>query len=207
MMQLLVMCSLNAMAQKGDSAVNTPQQPAPTAQVVDTTLVKGLESMEDDDAISQPQTGFHNALKTKFIEGNAGFMSLVALALVLGLAFCIERIIFLTLSEINAKKFMEELSENISSKNLDKALQQCDATRGPVAAICKEGIMRINQPIEEIERSIVSYPRNCYRNGACFRPNTNRRRYKSNHCCIWNEGSSYHNHLRNHCGFDPTIIL
>ena len=102
-------------------------------------------------------TGFHNALKTKFIEGNAGFMSLVALALVLGLAFCIERIIFLTLSEINAKKFMEELSENISSKNLDKALQQCDATRGPVAAICKEGIMRINQPIEEIERSIVSY--------------------------------------------------
>ena len=47
MMQLLVMCSLNAMAQKGDSAVNTPQQPAPTAQVVDTTLVKGLESMED----------------------------------------------------------------------------------------------------------------------------------------------------------------
>ena len=82
-------------AQKGDSAVNTPQQPAPTAQVVDTTLVKGLESMEDDDAISQPQTGFHNALKTKFIEGNAGFMSLVALALVLGLAFCIERIIFL----------------------------------------------------------------------------------------------------------------
>ena len=84
-------------------------------------------------------------------------MSLVALALVLGLAFCIERIIFLTLSEINAKKFMEELSENINSKNLDKALQQCDTTRGPVAAICKEGIVRINQPIEEIERSIVSY--------------------------------------------------
>ena len=157
MVQLLMMCSLNAMAQKGDSAVNAPQPPTPTAQAVDTTLVKGLESMEEDDAISQPQTGFHNALKTKFIEGNAGFMSLVALALVLGLAFCIERIIFLTLSEINAKKFMEELSENISSKNLDKALQQCDATRGPVAAICKEGVMRIDQPIEEIERSIVSY--------------------------------------------------
>ena len=37
--------------------------------------------------------GFHQSLKTKFIEGNAGFMSLVALALVLGLAFCIERIV------------------------------------------------------------------------------------------------------------------
>ena len=140
------------MAQKGDSAVNAVQQPTSTTQTVDTTLVKGLEEVEEDEAINQPQTGFHNALKTKFIEGNAGFMSLVALALVLGLAFCIERIIFLTLSEINAKKFMEELSQNITSKNLDKALQQCD-----VAAICKEGVMRIDQPIEEIERSIVSY--------------------------------------------------
>ena len=52
MVQLLVMCSLSAMAQKGDSAVNAPQPPTPTAQVVDTTLVKGLESMEEDDPIS-----------------------------------------------------------------------------------------------------------------------------------------------------------
>ena len=78
------------MAQKGDSAVNAVQQPTSTTQTVDTTLVKGLEEVEEDEAINQPQTGFHNALKTKFIEGNAGFMSLVALALVLGLAFCIE---------------------------------------------------------------------------------------------------------------------
>ena len=47
--------------------------------------------------------------------------------------------------------------KTLALKNLDKALQQCDATRGPVAAICKEGVMRIDQPIEEIERSIVSY--------------------------------------------------
>ncbi|MBF1441449.1 MAG: MotA/TolQ/ExbB proton channel family protein, partial [Prevotella nanceiensis] len=48
MVQLLMMCSLNAMAQKGDSAANAPQPATPTAQVVDTTLVKGLESMDED---------------------------------------------------------------------------------------------------------------------------------------------------------------
>ena len=55
--------------------------------------------------------GFHQALKTKFIEGNAGFMSLVAIALIVGLAFCIERIIYLSLSEINAKKLMQDIDQ------------------------------------------------------------------------------------------------
>ena len=55
--------------------------------------------------------GFHQALKTKFIEGNAGFMSLVAIALIVGMAFCIERIIYLSLSEINAKKLMQDIDQ------------------------------------------------------------------------------------------------
>ena len=73
------------------------------------------ETMAVDSASVAPveEVGFHKALKTKFIEGNAGFMSLVALALVLGLAFCIERIIYLSLSEINAKKFMKDLDAKI----------------------------------------------------------------------------------------------
>ena len=50
--------------------------------------------------------GIHKELKTKYIEGGADFMSLPAIALVLGLAFCIERIVYLSLAEINAKKFI-----------------------------------------------------------------------------------------------------
>ena len=67
------------------------------------------DNLSDDGLEAEESTGFHTRLKTKFIEGNAGFMSLVAIALVLGLAFCIERIIYLTLSEINAKRFMRDL--------------------------------------------------------------------------------------------------
>ena len=55
--------------------------------------------------------GFHQALKTKFIEGNAGFMSLIAIALIVGMALCIERIIYLSLSEINAKKLMQDIDQ------------------------------------------------------------------------------------------------
>ena len=102
-------------------------------------------------------TSFHKELKTKFIEGNAGFMSLVALALVIGLAFCIERIIYLSLSEINAKKFMHDLEDKIDQGDIEGAKTQCRETRGPVASICYQGLTRIDESIDNIERSIASY--------------------------------------------------
>ena len=101
--------------------------------------------------------GFHKVLKTKFIEGDAAFMSLVALVLVIGLAFCIERIIYLSLSEINAKKFMADLSEKVESGDIEGAKSQCRDTRGPVASICYQGLLRIDESIENVERSVASY--------------------------------------------------
>ena len=119
----------------------------------------GAETMAGDTASVAPveHAGFHKQLKTKFIEGNAGFMSLVALALVLGLAFCIERIIYLSLSEINAKKFMQDLDARIVDGDIEAARTQCRETRGPVASICYQGLERIEESIDNIERSVVSY--------------------------------------------------
>jgi biopolymer transport protein ExbB len=113
------------------------------------------ETMEE--MMPEEDAGIHKSLKTKFIEGNAGFMSLVALALVIGLAFCIERIIYLSLSEINAKKFMAQLDTKISGGDIEGAKQQCKVTRGPVASICYQGLSHINDSIADIERSVASY--------------------------------------------------
>lgn len=114
---------------------------------------------EATDTGMQPEDdgGLHQVLKTKFIEGNASFMSLVAIALVLGLAFCIERIIYLSLSEINAKRFMESLGEKIEKGDIEGAKTMCRDTRGPVASICYQGIARVDTPIEDIERSVAAY--------------------------------------------------
>ena len=110
------------------------------------------ESMLDDE-----EGGVHKRLKKTFLDGNAAFMSLVALVLVLGLAFCIERIIYLSLSEINAKKLMGDLEEKIMDGKIEEAKTICRETRGPVASICYQGLMRINESMEDVERSIVSY--------------------------------------------------
>ena len=101
--------------------------------------------------------GFHQALKTKFIEGNAGFMSLVAIALIVGLAFCIERIIYLSLSEINAKKLMADIDQKVTAGDVEGAKDLCRNTRGPVASICYQGLMHISESLDDIERSVSGY--------------------------------------------------
>lgn len=99
----------------------------------------------------------HQILKDKFIEGNAFFMSLVAFALIFGLAFCIERIIYLSLSEINARKFVKELDALISSGDIDGAKEKARNTVGPVASITYQGLLRADETLEDIDRSMESY--------------------------------------------------
>lgn len=142
-----------------DSTAKTMSDASDELDSATVTQMLGDESHGDDSALegSVEQVGFHKALKTKFIEGNAGFMSLVALALVLGLAFCIERIIYLSLSEINAKKFMADLDDKIMCDDIEGAKKQCRETRGPVASICYQGLERLDESIDNIERSVTSY--------------------------------------------------
>ena len=115
----------------------------------------------DDMALSEDLDagagGLHHQLKTKFIDGSPLFMSMVALALVFGLAFCIERISYLTLSEINAKKLMRDIDGKVSKGDIEGAKQLCRDTRGPVASVCYQGLMHIDENMDDIERSIYSY--------------------------------------------------
>ena len=101
--------------------------------------------------------GIHKELKTKYIEGGADFMSLVSIALVIGLAFCIERIVYLSLAEVNTKKLMANLEAALEKGDVEGAKTICRNTRGPVASICYQGLMRIDEGLDVVERSVVSF--------------------------------------------------
>ena len=101
--------------------------------------------------------GIHKELKTKFIEGDAGFMALPAIALVIGLAFCIERIVYLSLAEVNTKKLLANIEGALEKGDVEGAKEIARNTRGPVASICYQGLMRIDEGIDVVERSVVSY--------------------------------------------------
>lgn len=121
---------------------------------------------EDAETIEAPVTDpdeeieektFHQVLKEKFIEGSPGFMAIVLLALILGLALSIERIIYLNLATTNTQKLLEELESTLNEKGIEAAKDLCRNTPGPVASIFFQGLDRYNEGLDTMEKSIVSY--------------------------------------------------
>ena len=103
------------------------------------------------------EESMHQALKVKFIEGSAEFMSLIAVALILGLAFVLERIIYLNLADINPQKMLSQIESALDKGDVEVAKSIARNTRGPIASISYQGLMRIDQGIDIVEKAVVSY--------------------------------------------------
>ena len=115
---------------------------------------------EEAAALEAPEeVPMHQALKTKFIEGGAGFMALVIACLILGLALCIERILYLGFSKTNTKKLLKKIEEALANGGVAAAKDVCANTRGPIASIFTQAFIRLadGQSLEEVEKSVVSY--------------------------------------------------
>jgi len=114
---------------------------------------------QEAEAAAEESKSFHQVLKTYFIDGGPGFMSLVAIALVLGVAFVVERIIYLNLSEVNTKKLVASIEESLGAGNVDAALETAKKTRGPIAAIYTQALLRLKdgQSLEDIDKAVTSY--------------------------------------------------
>ena len=102
------------------------------------------------------EKGFTQILKEKFIEGGAFFMSFVLLALVLGLALVIERIIYLTFAQTNTEKLLEEVEGALNNGGVEAAKEVCRNTRGPVATIFFEGLDHYDEGLDMVDKSIMS---------------------------------------------------
>ena len=134
------------------------EQAAPQEEAVaaDSTVAEAPATPEDLFA-GQSDVPLHQALKTKFIEGGAGFMSLVIICLILGLALSIERILYLAFSKTNTKKLLKNVEDALAEGGIEKAKDVCRDTRGPVASIFYQGLLRADQGVDVIEKTIVSY--------------------------------------------------
>jgi len=138
-----------SMTDDGDSAAAAMEE-APVQ-----TMEEPADEVEDE-MVGESQS-FHQVIKEQFIEGGPGFMSTVLLCLILGLAISIERIITLNLATTNTKKLLANVDEAISRDGVDGAIEVCKNTRGPVASIFTQGLMRMSEGVEMVEKSIISY--------------------------------------------------
>lgn len=131
--------------------------PAQDEAAAQTEQVAEAAAVEEAPAAEEVEAGLHQALKTKFIEGGAGFMSAVALCLILGLAIAIERIIYLSLATADSKKLLADVEKALNEQGVEAAKEICRNTRGPVAAVFYQGLMRIEDGVDIAEKSIVAY--------------------------------------------------
>ncbi len=101
--------------------------------------------------------GILQVLKEKFIEGDWKFMSLVLLCLILGLAFCIERILTLNIATTNTDKLLGRIDESLAAGDIEGAKEVCKSTPGPTASVLYEGLRNASGGPEAVEKAIVSY--------------------------------------------------
>ncbi|MFK5981577.1 MAG: MotA/TolQ/ExbB proton channel family protein [Flavobacteriaceae bacterium] len=135
-------------------AANLQTMPSNVQTVMAAATVSIIQS---EDGTDTEEVGFHQELKNRFVEGGPGFMGVVLLCLILGLAFAIERIIYLNLSTTNTKKLADNVEEALKSGGIEAAKEVCRNTKGPVASIYYQGLDRANEGVESAEKAVVAY--------------------------------------------------
>ena len=146
---MLTFGSAVVMAQEEAAAV----EEAAIEQVDEAAPVEAVEEVAEAPAEeADGLVALHKTLKTKFIEGGAGFMALTLVTLVFGLALCIERIIYLSLSKTNTKELLANIEAALKQGGIEKALEVCRNTRGPVASIFYQGLSRYDEGIDICHR-------------------------------------------------------
>ena len=152
---LMIVSAQFAAAQENDGAA--PAATDTTVEAVEATPVTSEPATLAEMTAAQPEIPIHQQLKTRFIEGGAGFMATILACFVLGLALCIERIRYLSLSKTNTKKLLSKVEEALNNGGIEAAKDVCRNTRGPVASIFYQGLLRADPGLEVVEKTVVSY--------------------------------------------------
>ena len=148
------------------AVINFGPQPSVFAQdstaAEETVAAEQAPAAEPEESSSElseapAELSFHQTMKTKFIEGGVVWMAPILLILILGLALCIERVIYLSMATTNSEKLLKAVEDNLSKGNLEGAKEVCRNTRGPIASIFYQGLSRKNEGLDIVEKSIVSY--------------------------------------------------
>ncbi len=154
---LMMGASVVAVAQENTNAA-TPEVEATT----DSTQVAPVATEVPTPAVTEETSEgglgvMHYQVKTKFIEGGAGFMSSILLCLIFGLAIALERVIYLNLATTNSAKLLKSIEDALNAGGVDAAKELCRNTRGPLASIFYQGLDREAQGLDIVEKSIISY--------------------------------------------------
>lgn len=150
-----------AFAQEDQTATNAEEVTA--VEQTDSTAVEEVATEEATEEVAEEvapvveQQSFHKFVKKLFIDGGPMFMTFVLMALILGLAVAIERILYLSFATTNTDKLLANVEAALEEGGVEAALEVCRNTRGPVASIFYQGLLKSGEGVDMVEKSVVSY--------------------------------------------------
>lgn len=157
---LLTFTNLNGvMAQDQPAQAAEPATEQVDEQTTDSAVAEApvAEEPETVAAPAEETKSFHQVLKEKYIQGGAGWMTPVLLCLIFGMALVIERILYLNMATTNVQKLLEEIEAKVKAGDYNGAKEICRETRGPVASIFYQGLDRIDEGLDNVEKAVTSY--------------------------------------------------
>ena len=144
-----ILCGALATLAQDAATDTTKTQPAPTEAAVTETPVA--------DATAPEEVTFHQQVKDYFIQGGPPFMWPILICMILGLAISIERIIVLNMASTNTQKLLAQVEDALAKGGVEAAKNVTKNTKGPIASIFTQGLMRASEGVDMVEKSVVSY--------------------------------------------------
>ena len=156
---LLTFANFNGVMAQQPAEAAQPATEQVDEQTADSTVAEApvAEEPEQVAAPAEETKSFHQVLKEKYIQGGAGWMTPVLLCLILGMALIIERILYLNMATTNVQKLLEGIEDHVKKGDYNGAKDLCRDTRGPVASIFYQGLDRINEGLDNVEKAVTSY--------------------------------------------------
>jgi biopolymer transport protein ExbB len=150
----LTLTSIGAFAQNESDSTDMTASEDSVIAVEEEVAVEPSVMQEE---VVQEEASFHQVVKQQFIDGGPEFMGIVLICLILGLAISIERIIHLNMATTNVTKLLANVDEALNTGGVEAAKEVCRNTNGPVASIFVQGLMRMSEGVEMVEKSIIAY--------------------------------------------------
>lgn len=152
----------NAPATQEDTSMDAPMTAPMPVPSTDSLAMAPNDSIplasEIQALIKKEQSGFINRVSRSGIGQNyikgGFFMHFLLFSSVVGLVFIIERLWTLSRARTNVRKLMARVIRGLRERGVQGALEECEATRGPIAAILHSGLLRASHGPSAVEKAI-----------------------------------------------------
>jgi biopolymer transport protein ExbB len=126
----------------GDTALAPAAQTAPPPETTPTEPPPVQEAAKKPSAVIE------------FFRKGGVFMWPLLIISVVGLAAIIERFITLQRASTNTKRFIGRIIDDLRTNGIRSAIETCQSTRGPIAAIIHSGLTKADQGPAAVEKAI-----------------------------------------------------